>query len=137
MKKSFFIENNSGQISMEFIITIIMVLIVFLFGLMLFQDRVEFNNNKSLNWQSEVVANQLSRNINNVYLSDQNVVLLDYIYWRGLNRKVVLFEKTISVFHEFGFIDVPILADVELRVVDFNGPIIFEKSSSKIIVRNQ
>ncbi len=131
------LKNNSGQVSMEFIVSVIMILMVFLFGLMIFQERSDFNTTQSISWQAEIVANKIARNINTIYLSDENTVLLDYIYWNSSNRRVVSFDRTVSVFHEFGFIDVPILAKTNFEVTDFNGAIIFEKNNGVVIVRNQ
>ncbi|HNV01124.1 MAG TPA: hypothetical protein PKK60_01710 [archaeon] len=128
-------KKNSGQVSMEFIVSVIMILIIFLFGLIIFQDRSDYNSLKFINWESELIANRIARNINNVYLSDENIFILDYIYWDNKNYKVLVFDSTVSVFHDFGYADVPIFANVDLRVEDFNGPVIFEKKDNLVIVR--
>ncbi|NMA44450.1 MAG: hypothetical protein GX950_01395 [Candidatus Diapherotrites archaeon] len=120
---------------MEFIVSVMMVLIIFLFGLMVFQDRTDFNSTKFINWDSDVVATRIARNINNVYLSDENTVVLDYISWVGKNRSVSFTEKAVNVWNEFGYIDAPILAKINNQVIDFNGPIIFEKTKGIVVVR--
>jgi uncharacterized protein (UPF0333 family) len=137
MLKRLFVRNNSGQISMEFIVSVIMILIIFLFGLIVFQDRSDFNSTRFINWESELVANRIARNINNIYLSDENTQVLDHIYWQGKNKYVLFSDKAVNVFNDFGYIDAPILAKVALEVKDFNGPIIFEKKEGVVVVRHQ
>lgn len=126
--------SGRGQVSMEFIITIIMVLMIFLFGVFLFQNRTDFNYQVSQSWEAKDMANKIARNINNVYLMDNNSVLVDYVFWNDSDRMVEIGDRTIRVYYGSNFSDAPFFAELEWKVTDVNGYILFKKINNKLVV---
>jgi uncharacterized protein (UPF0333 family) len=127
--------NNTGQVSMEFIITILFVLGVFLLGLFLFQNRMLVNQNNFQAWEAKDMADRISRNINNVYLMDNTSEYYDYLYWDEGNKTVEAGERAIRVYYSSGrFSSSAIIADVNWLVSDINGQIYFKKENNVVVV---
>lgn len=130
-----FKKNNSGQISMEFIITILFIIGIFVFSLFLFQNRTFLNYNYSYQWDSREIATRFARNVNNVYLMDDGARVVDHFFWSGVDRNFDFGENTIRVYYsKDNYIDAPILALFESNISDLNGEILFKKIGSKVLI---
>ncbi|MFA5126132.1 MAG: hypothetical protein WC462_03970 [archaeon] len=124
-----------GQVSMEFIVSVILLFAIFIFGLMIFQSRNELNNVSSERWLAQETAYRVARNINNAYLLDNNSVIRDVIYWNDSGDSIVLGRKSVQVVFNDNFADASLVTgNVDLRVTDFNGLIYFKKINGRIVV---
>lgn len=121
---------------MEFMLSVMFILLVFILSLALFESRITLNNSQFVLWEAKLVAQKAASNINNVYLMDDNSSFTDYLVWSGVGKSVSLGEKTIMVESDKGFVNYPILAEVDFLLNDFNGTVIFEKTGGKVIVRS-
>jgi len=120
---------------MEFIVSVILLFAIFLFGLMIFQSRNELNSISSERWLAQETAYRVARNINNAYLLDNNSVIKDVIYWNDFGDSIVLGKKSVQVVFNDNFADASLATgNVDLRVTDFNGLIYFKKINGKIVV---
>lgn len=120
---------------MEFIVSIILILAIFLFGLMIFQSRNDLNYVSSDRWLAQETAYRVARNINNVYLLDNNSVIQDVIYWNSFEHNIALGRKSVQVYFNDNFADASLVnGNVDLRVTDFNGLIYFKKINGKVVV---
>ncbi len=130
-----FKKNCSGQVSMEFIITIIFISSIFVFSLFLFQNRTMINQNYSDQWNAREIANRLARNINNVYLMDENAIVTEHFFWHDDLKSFELGSNVVRAYYNNDFfVDAPILAIVESNISDLNGEIVFKKQESKVII---
>jgi len=120
---------------MEFIVSVILLFAIFIFGLMIFQSRNELNNVSSERWLAQETAYRVARNINNAYLLDNNSVIRDVIYWNDSGDSIVLGRKSVQVVFNDNFADASLVTgNVDLRVTDFNGLIYFKKINGRIVV---
>jgi uncharacterized protein (UPF0333 family) len=126
--------NKNGQISMEFMISIVFVLAILLFGVFIFQNRTTVNQNLSQKWEADNVAHRVARNINNVYLMDNNTVLSEYIFFKGLDKNVEFGTRVIRIYNGVNYSDAPLLADFNSLITDLNGWIEFKKINNKVII---
>jgi uncharacterized protein (UPF0333 family) len=128
---------GKGQISIEFIISTLFVLLIFGVGLVMFQQRTEMNFVFFNSWEAKQNADILARNINNVYLMDNNSQLQDYVYWFEKDRSVEASSHNIRVFYDVNyFVDSPVLADINWAVTSVNGLILFTKQNDKVVITN-
>jgi uncharacterized protein (UPF0333 family) len=126
--------NKKGQISLEFIISIIFVLAILLFGIFIFQNRSFVNYGLAQTWEADNIAHRVARNINNVYLMDNNSTLREYIYFMGIDKNVEFGSQIIRIYNGDNFSDAPILADFNVLISDLNGWIEFKKIGNKVII---
>jgi len=131
-------KSIKGQVSIEFIVTILIVLLVFVYALMILQSRSEINLVSSQKWTAQDTAYRIARNINNAFLLDENVTLTDTIYWTGADKNVVLGDKSVKVLINDSYYDAPIYSGnyISWRVTDFNGVISFSKVNGTVVVSN-
>ncbi len=128
---------EKGQVSFEFIITILFILFIFGFSLFIFQSRIQFNNNSFVSWEASQVADKIARNVNLIALMDNNSELIDYIYWDFSNQSITFSKRTVQVnYVGGGFVDAILFYDVNNLVTNFNGEIIFEKKNDQVVIRN-
>lgn len=126
--------NKKGQVSFEFIITVILVLGIFVYGLYIFQVRNDLNSSSIQKWASDEMAWRIARNINNAYLLDDNATIMDYIYWDETSNSVSV-NKTVQIYYGENYSDAPLLTNlVDWRVTDLNGLIYFKKINGVVIV---
>lgn len=127
--------NNRAQISIEFIVTIMFIIGIFMFSLFLFQNRTILNQNYAQQWEAREIAVRFARNINNVYLMDENSVLSDYFFWDAFDGELEFSERSVKVYYfEGAFVDFPINAIFESNITDLNGQIFFKKENSKVVI---
>lgn len=134
MGKNFLFMNKNAQVSMEFIITILFVLAIFIFGLAIFQERLLLNQNFSTSWQAEGISQRFARNINNSNLLDENSIISDYFFWNEENKYVEFGENVVRVHHFRGFSSAPFFADVNVLISDINGLIYFKKENEMVVI---
>jgi uncharacterized protein (UPF0333 family) len=128
-------NNNKGQVSMEFIITIILIMGIFIFSLFLFENRFVINQSYSEQWDAMSIANRFSRNINNVYLMDENALVIDYFFWNDPGKRIVFEERTIFVFYnDNDFIDATITSIFDYDISDLNGAIFFRRNNNGVMI---
>jgi uncharacterized protein (UPF0333 family) len=127
--------SKKGQISIEFLVTVLLILAVFVFGLNIFQDRTNLNIDSSSKWFAHETAARIARNINNVYLLDDNALVTDYIYWDDKGLAVLLSNRLIYATANNVSADASLITNsVVWNVSDFNGLIYFRKVGNSVIV---
>ncbi len=130
-------SKSKGQVTMEFIVTIIMILIVFIFGVAIFQDRMDMNYTYTTTWIAKDVAYRVARDISNVDLFDGNASITDSIVWNGGGRRIAVEGNTVVVYEGQFEVSVPFVAgEVEFLAVEPRGTVIFSKEGGKVVVRN-
>ncbi len=130
-------QKTKGQISAEFLISIVVILGIFIISFSLFNSRVETNQYYSDLWQAKEIAQKIARNINTVYLMDENATFTDTIYWNDATNEITENNNILSVWYNTtNFYTEVIFADYNLIVQDYNGPIVFEKRNGIVTVRN-
>jgi len=131
------LRSKRGQITMEFIVTIIMLVMVFVFGLSIFQERMNMNYVYTANWIGKDVAYKIARDISNVDLFDGNAVITDSIVWTGGGKRIAIEGSVVVVYDGQYEVSVPFVArGVELLVTEPNGTIIFSKEDGNVVVRS-
>ena len=122
---------------MEFIVTIVFVMIIFMFGAYLFQDRTNFNSAKIVSWNAHQAADQIARGVNTVGLMDNNSLISDYIYWTDPDQSISFSNVSVQAnYSHNAYASSKIFFDVNNAVMDYNGLIIFEKKSDAVLIRN-
>ncbi|MFA6268822.1 MAG: hypothetical protein WCW13_03025 [archaeon] len=133
--KEFYFFSKKGQISMEFMVTTLLILGVFVFGLSIFQQRSDLNISSSAKWFSHETASRIARNINNVYLLDDNSLLTDSIYWADKGMSISLSGRNVTVVTSDFSADAALVTNrVVWNVSDFNGLIYFRKINGSVVV---
>jgi hypothetical protein len=126
---------SRGQVSFEFIISVVLILAFFVFSLMIFEQRTGLNISYSETWFAQGMAYKLARNINNAYLLDDNSFLSEDLYWVDGGQSVSLGRKSIQVFFNNSFGEAPLsTSNVDWRISDVNGLIYFKKVGGRVIV---
>ncbi|MFA5931466.1 MAG: hypothetical protein WC821_04105 [archaeon] len=127
-------NTQKGQLSFEFIITVILILGIFIYGLSIFQARNDLNSSSIQKWSSNEMAWKIARNINNVYLLDDNSSIMDYIYWNETGASVSV-NRVVQVYYGENYSDAPLLTNiVDWRITDLNGAIYFKKINGRVVV---
>ncbi|MCX6803176.1 MAG: hypothetical protein NTY48_01245 [Candidatus Diapherotrites archaeon] len=128
--------NTKGQITVEFIIVVVLIAIVFVFSVALYQDRQNENQISSEKWSAQLLANRIARNINSVYFSDGNAVLTDPIVIKGLDVNVIVAGGGVRVFYPLSMSMTTRIAtrNVTYNVTDLNGFIFFRKIDGNVTV---
>ena len=127
--------NKKGQISMEFMVSILAVLLVFIFCMGIFADRSNLNLESTQKWSSQNVVSVFSRNINNVSLLDNNSTICDYIYWNKPNQSINLNQNTIQSFFNRAYADSSLtFKNIIWNITDVNGLICFSKRNNIVYV---
>ena len=127
--------NKKGQVSMEFMVSILAVLLVFIFCMGIFADRSNLNLESTQKWSSQNVVSVFSRNINNVSLLDNNSTICDYIYWNKPNQSINLNQNTIQSFFNRAYADSSLtFKNIIWNITDVNGLICFSKRNDFVIV---
>ena len=125
-----------GQITFEFIIAIIFISMIFVYGIMLFENKNSQNVVNNQKWNAQLTADRLAKNINNVYLMDNNSTYSEYFFWNIDDRAVTVSEYAVLAWwNEGSFSDSPIIAKVNWQITDVNGLLIFEKTNDEVVVK--
>jgi hypothetical protein len=112
-----------------------MVLAIFVYCLFIFQQRTEFNVVSIDKWQAQSTAERIARNINTVFLLDDNSTITDYIYFFGSDKNVLIIGKTVVVEYLNGSADAPIVPkNVSWLITDVNGAVYFKKLNGVVVV---
>jgi uncharacterized protein (UPF0333 family) len=127
--------NNNGQVSIEFIITIVFIISILIFSIFLFQNRFFLNQVYSQQWEASNMATRFSRNVNVVALLDENAIFSDYFFWND-NEKYFEIDDNIIIFYYSGgfFVDSRVLTFVDSRISDLNGQIFFKKTIDGVLI---
>ena len=124
-----------GQVTFEFITTIVFILAIFIVGMAIFQSRLEMNSNFSQKWAVQNLAYKVARNIDNANLLDNNASITDIIYFDRQDFVPSVFGNALTFYKEDLFVDAPLsTSNVSFLVTDFNGPIIFKKINGMVVV---
>ena len=120
--------NSKGQVSMEFMVSVFAVLLVFVFCMSIFIERTELNFASTNELSSQNFVYSLARTINIVSIMDNNSRVCEYFYWNEPNQSVHFNENSIQVFNENSYSDATLTSkNVIVSVSDFNGLICFSK----------
>ncbi len=127
-----------GQVSIEFVITALIIIGLFSTSMFVFQSRMHYNNETINKWNAELVAFRLASNINQVGLTDGNVTVSENFEWNFGDKNIVFEDEWVDVYWGEGkFVSQRIYPNsVDFQVTSFNGEIIFEKTSEGMVVRN-
>ena len=125
-----------AQISMEFIITIILMLFVFSFGVFIFEQKTLLNNESSQKWAAQDTAYRVARNIDSAYFLDGNAAITDYIYWAGGNKSIAVASRVVRVGWGSGsMVTAPLVAPaVVWNVSEMDGAIVFRNVDGNVVV---
>jgi len=125
-----------GQISIEFIISILLMLAVFMIGIAIFEVRQEQNSESFDLWGAQIIAHRMARNINSAYLMDGNSAFTDPVFWNKTGQRIEVTATNVRVWwNTDNFYSFPILAPiVNQNVSDFNGLITFRKQDGNVII---
>jgi hypothetical protein len=124
-----------GQVTFEFIIAIVVVLLLFISGLVIYQSRQSVNLSSFTTWGLENLGNRLARNINTVSLLDENSVLTENLYYSFPNVSISGRENYLIFSGNNILVQIPLVTNkVSFLVSDFNGPIIFKKVNGVVVV---
>jgi len=127
--------DNKGQVSMEFMVSILAVLLVFIFCMGIFADRSNINMESSQKWSAQNTVSVFSRNINTIFLMDNNSTLCDYIYWNKINQSIFMNANTIQVYAGDTYADSSLITNnVIWNITDINGLICFSKRNDFVYV---
>jgi len=128
--------NGRGQITFEFLVAIIFIILIFTYGMVLFENKNNQNVLFNYKWNAQLMADRLARNINNVYLMDNNSTYQEYFYWQDDDRTVSVSDHAVLAWWNNGsYSDSPIVAKLDWQVTDVNGLLIFEKINDGVVVR--
>jgi len=128
--------DGRGQITFEFIISVIFILMIFVYGVMLFENKNTQNNFFNQKWNSQLMADRMAKNINNVYLMDNNSTYQENFFWQDSERSITISERAVLAWWDAGaFSSSPVVANVDWQVSDINGLLIFEKTNDKVVVK--
>ena len=120
--------DRKGQISMEFMVSVLAILLICVFCMSIFIDRTELNISSRNELSAKNFVYSLSRTINVVSLLDNNSRLCEYFYWNEPGQTIQFNEHSVQVFNENSYADATILSkNVVVSVSDFNGLICFSK----------
>ncbi len=120
---------------MEFIISVIFILMVFVFGVFIFQQRTDLNLLSFQKWEAQEKAYRLARNINNTFLLDDNSSITDTIFWSGGNRSVSLGVRSVQFWAGDVFTDASLVStNIKWNISDLNGNIYFRKIDGNVVV---
>ena len=126
---------EKGQVSMEFMVSVLAVLLVFVFCMGIFADRSNLNIESTQKWSSQNTVLVFSRNINNVSLMDNNSTVCDYIYWNNPNQSINLSQNTIQAFFNNAYSDSSLTSkNIVWDITDVNGLICFSKINNIVYV---
>lgn len=127
--------DKKGQVSMEFIISVLAVLLVFVFCFGIFAERSSMNNYSVEKWSGENVVASFARNINNVYLLDNNSSVCEYIYWNEPNQHLELGGRTVAASMDDSYSDASLVTNnIIWGITDVNGLICFSKRNDFVYV---
>jgi len=134
-KKSFGMGCRA-QISMEFMVTVILMLFVFGFGLFIFEQRALLNNESAQKWTAQDLAFRVARNIDSAYFLDGNAEIIDYIYWKESDGNIWAGTRVVTVeWVGGGFLTVPLVApSVTWNVSELDGALIFRNVDGNVVV---
>ena len=125
-----------AQVSMEFMVTIIMLLFVFSFGLFVFEERTMLNSQSSQKWVAQDTAYRISRSINSAYFMEGDAAITDYIYWDAEGSSVAVAPRAVRVeWVGGGIATAPLVAPaVVWNISDLNGMIVFRNVDGNVVV---
>lgn len=124
-----------GQISFEFIMAIIIILLVFVAGLSIFTSRQDMNLAYSQKWGAQNAAYKLARNINNAALLDGNAVISDSVVFAVSGLSVVAAGNVLTLSGNGFSAGVPIdVNSAIINITDLNGTVVFRKSGGVVTV---
>ncbi len=127
--------NFRGQVTFEFLVTIIIVLVIFVVGMAIFQSRNDLNNNNFQKWDCEDISYRLARNINNAYFLDENSSIRDSLFWSGNSKGFSISNNSVNVYSGDVFFSASIVtSDVDFVAADLNGVIFFKKINGRVVV---
>jgi uncharacterized protein (UPF0333 family) len=126
---------EKGQVTMEFMLSVLVVLVVFVFCLGIFVERTDLNSFSFQNHSAQNTVLLFSMNINNVSLLDNNSTVCKYIYWDEPNQSTFLNERSIAALFDNAFADSTLINNnVVWNISDINGLICFSKRNNRVFV---
>jgi len=127
--------NSKGQVSMEFMIAILIVIVFFVYGVTLYNDKTQFNVVASNKWLSQDTAFKISRGINNAYLLDENSLITDNIVWDKNAQGVAFGARTVQVTYRRSYADATLATNNFVsNITDWNGTIVFRKINGAVVI---
>ena len=126
---------KKGQVTMEFLVSIMLVLAIFVFGLFIAGERNDLNFSSSQRWIAKETAYQIARDIDNAYLLDDNSSISDVIYWSSLGKSISLGTHSVQVTYNTVSAEASVsTSDIDWRVTELNGTVYFKKLGGRVVV---
>ena len=127
--------SSSGQLSFEFLIAVLFVLLIFVYSMTIFQERLTNNIISSQKWNAQNTADTFARTISKVYLMDNNSVFSDNFYWATSDQHIDLGANVVRAWWDTGsYSSSPFVAEVDWQITDVNGLIFFKKINGEVVV---
>ncbi|MFA6320128.1 MAG: hypothetical protein WCX66_04345 [archaeon] len=127
--------NSKGQVSMEFMVSVLAVLLVFVFCMSIFIERTELNISSRNELSAKNFVYSLSRTINVVSLMDNNSRVCNYFYWNEPTQSISFGVNSIQVFNGESYADSTLITkNFVWSISDVNGLICFSKRNDFVFV---
>jgi len=124
-----------GQITFEFIISIVVVLLLFVSGLAIFESSQRTNYSSFDKWTAENIGYRISRNVNNAVLLDENSVIVENLQYSGGDVLISVADNFLIFSGSNLFLQIPMITNkVVFNVTDLNGLIYFKKINGFVVV---
>jgi uncharacterized protein (UPF0333 family) len=132
-----FFGKNKGQITMEFILTFSLVLMIFLIGIFIYYQRSESNILSEERWSAQKNASNIAKIINAVYLGGDGTTYSEYINWSVGDIEVE--DNSVRVFVSGGeFFSSPIISDnVVWDISTQTGFFVCSKLNGGVVCENE
>ncbi|VVB75368.1 Uncharacterised protein [uncultured archaeon] len=127
--------NSKAQVSLEFMIAVLIIILFFIYGVTLFNDKTQFNVVASNKWLAQETAFKISRGINNAYLLDENAFISDNIIWNNVGQSLTFGVRTVQATYRRSYSDASLsTSNFVSNVSDWNGTIIFRKINGTVVI---
>lgn len=127
--------NNSGQVTMEFLVSVFALLLVFVFCMGFFVQGSDLTNSSNQSLSARNLVYSLTRTINLVSLMDNNSRICDYFYWNEPTQSISFGVNSIQVFNGDSYADSTLITkNFVWSISDVNGLICFSKRNDFVFV---
>jgi len=127
--------NKKAQVSMEFMVAILIIILFFVYGVGLFNDKTQFNVVATNKWLAQETAFKVSRGINNAYLLDENSFVADNIVWDKNGQSLAFGARTVQVTYRRSYADGALATNNFVsNISDWNGTIVFRKVNGRVVI---
>lgn len=128
-------NKERGQVTIEFIITAMIILAMFFAGLYIYQTRQDVNIASVTLWNAESVAQKVAKHINDAYILGSGSAITDEINWSLPSRSIAFSGHSVKAFDGQVYGESPVItADVVFNISQPNGKIVFRNVNGVVHV---